>query len=116
LALLVSQQEEPSFPLVDVPDADVRKVSSLSQGLSLLTRHLQLDEEGLKEKKKQKLLKAGLEARARARREKEREKEEKEREEKREEEEREMDLAGWSRKLRREQGVGGMWWLVLHLD
>lgn len=28
LVLLVSQQEEPSFPLVDVPDADVRKVSS----------------------------------------------------------------------------------------
>ncbi|KAF8816730.1 chromatin remodeling complex subunit [Phlegmacium glaucopus] len=79
-----AMQEDPSFPLVDVPDAD-------------------LDEEGLKEKKKQKLLKAGFEARARARREKEREKEEKEREERREEEEREMDLAGWSRKLRQEQ-------------
>ncbi|KAJ3510443.1 hypothetical protein NLJ89_g4666 [Agrocybe chaxingu] len=78
------QQEEPSFPLVDVPDAE-------------------LDEEGLKEKKKQKLLKAGFEARARARREKEREREEKEREEKREEEEREADLGGWSRKLRSEQ-------------
>ncbi|KAK0469867.1 chromatin remodeling complex subunit [Desarmillaria tabescens] len=76
--------EEPSFPLVDVPDAD-------------------LDDEGLKEKKKQKLIKAGYEARARARREKEREKEEKEREEKREEEEREADLGGWSRKLRQEQ-------------
>ena len=34
LALLVLQQEEPSFPLVDVPDADVCKVSSLSQGLA----------------------------------------------------------------------------------
>ena len=33
LTLLASQQEEPSFPLVDVPDADVRKVSS-SEGLS----------------------------------------------------------------------------------
>ena len=66
---------------------------------------VQLDEEGLKEKKKQKLLKAGLEARARARREKEREKEEKEREERREEEEREMDLAGWSKRLRQEQEV-----------
>ncbi|KAK0495431.1 chromatin remodeling complex subunit [Armillaria luteobubalina] len=61
--------EEPSFPLVDVPDAD-------------------LDEDGLKEKKKQKLVKAGYEA---------------QREEKREEEEREADLGGWSRKLRQEQ-------------
>ncbi|TFK38658.1 actin-like ATPase domain-containing protein [Crucibulum laeve] len=76
--------EEPTFPLVDVPDAD-------------------LDEEGLKEKKKQKLMKAGFEARARARKEKEREREEKEREEKKEEEEREADLGGWSRKLRQEQ-------------
>ncbi|KDR68668.1 hypothetical protein GALMADRAFT_230995 [Galerina marginata CBS 339.88] len=77
-------QEEPSFPLIDVPDAD-------------------LDEEGLKEKKKQKLLKAGFEARARARKEKEREKEEREREEKKEEEERDVDLGGWARKLRQEQ-------------
>ncbi|KAF5382806.1 hypothetical protein D9757_007261 [Collybiopsis confluens] len=76
--------EEPSFPLVDVPDAD-------------------LDEEGIKEKKKQKLLKAGVEARARARKEKEREREEKEREEKKEEDERETDLVGWSQKLRGEQ-------------
>ena len=28
LTLLASQQEEPSFPLLDVPDADVRKISS----------------------------------------------------------------------------------------
>ncbi|KIK66134.1 hypothetical protein GYMLUDRAFT_70347 [Collybiopsis luxurians FD-317 M1] len=77
-------QEEPSFPLIDVPDTE-------------------LDEEGLKEKKKQKLLKAGLEARARARKEKEKEREEKEREEKKEEEEREADLDGWSQKLRNEQ-------------
>ncbi|GLB36675.1 putative actin family protein [Lyophyllum shimeji] len=76
--------EEPSFPLVDVPDAE-------------------LDEEGLKEKKKQKLMKAGFEARARARREKEQERAEKELEEKREEEEREMDLTGWSRRMRQEQ-------------
>ncbi|KAF8624818.1 hypothetical protein AX15_005705 [Amanita polypyramis BW_CC] len=75
--------EEPSFPLIDVPDAE-------------------LDEEGLKEKKKQKLLKAGFEARARARREKEKEREEKEREEKREEAEREADLQGWARKTRQE--------------
>ncbi|KAF9073932.1 hypothetical protein BDP27DRAFT_1381421 [Rhodocollybia butyracea] len=76
--------EEPSFPLVDVPDAD-------------------LDEDALKEKKKQKLLKAGFEARARARKEKEKEREEREREEKKEEEEREADLAGWSARLRSEQ-------------
>ncbi|KAG6831647.1 hypothetical protein H0H92_008724 [Tricholoma furcatifolium] len=76
--------EEPSFPLVDVPDAD-------------------LDEEGLKEKKKQKLMKAGFEARVRAKREKEREKAEKEMEEKKEEEERDMDLQGWSKKMRAEQ-------------
>lgn len=57
-------------------------------------------------------MKAGFEARARARREKEREKEEKEREERREEEEREMDLAGWSRKLRQEQEVRDLSWLM----
>ncbi|OJA15150.1 hypothetical protein AZE42_04698 [Rhizopogon vesiculosus] len=76
--------EEPSFPLIDVPDAD-------------------LDEEGLKEKKKQKLMKAGFDARARARREKEKEREEKEAEEKREEEERENNFDEWATKLRREQ-------------
>ncbi|PPQ97040.1 hypothetical protein CVT26_001298 [Gymnopilus dilepis] len=84
LTMSTFQQEEPSFPLLEVPDAD-------------------LDEEGLKEKKKQKLLKAGWEARTRARKEKEREREEKEREEKKEEEEREMDLGGWSRRMRQEQ-------------
>ncbi|KAI3615652.1 chromatin remodeling complex subunit [Moniliophthora roreri] len=77
-------EETPSFPLADVPDD-------------------QLDEEGLKEKKKQKLLKAGFEARARARKEKEREREEKEREEKKEEEERDADLGAWSRRMRQEQ-------------
>ncbi|KAL4069236.1 hypothetical protein J3A83DRAFT_4095857 [Scleroderma citrinum] len=76
--------EEPTFTLVDVPDAD-------------------LDEEGLKEKKKQKLLKAGFEARARARREKEKEKEEREAEERREEEERENNFEGWAGRLRRDQ-------------
>ncbi|KAH7883999.1 hypothetical protein F5I97DRAFT_2045746, partial [Phlebopus sp. FC_14] len=75
--------EEPTFSLVDVPDAD-------------------LDEEGLKEKRKQKLMKAGFEARARARREKEKEKEEKEAEERRDEEERENNLDEWASRLRRE--------------
>ncbi|KAI0809036.1 actin-like protein Arp5p [Irpex lacteus] len=77
------EEEVPSFPLIDVPDAD-------------------LDEEQLKEKKKQKLMKAGWEARERARREKEREREEREAEEKREEDERTQDLQGWSAKLRKE--------------
>lgn len=76
--------EEPTFTLVDVPDAE-------------------LDEEGLKEKKKQKLLKAGFEARARARREKEKEREEREAEERRDEEERENDFGGWAGRLRKEQ-------------
>ncbi|KAJ8088694.1 Nuclear actin-protein involved in chromatin remodeling [Marasmius tenuissimus] len=77
-------EETPSFPLADVPDD-------------------QLDEEGLKEKKKQKLMRAGFEARARARKEKEREREEREREEKREEEEREADPGAWARKMKQEQ-------------
>ncbi|KAF7986150.1 hypothetical protein HWV62_38522 [Athelia sp. TMB] len=76
--------EEPSFPLVDIPDAD-------------------LDEEGLKEKKKQRLMKAGYEARIRAKKEKERDREEKEAEDKKEEEERDRNLGEWAGKMRREQ-------------
>lgn len=74
-------QEEPTFPLVDVPDAD-------------------LDEDELKEKRRQKLLKAGYEARLRARQEKEAARKEKEEEERREQEEREADPVGWASKLR----------------
>ncbi|KAK7688182.1 hypothetical protein QCA50_008552 [Cerrena zonata] len=77
------EDESPSFPLLDVPDAD-------------------LDEDGIKEKKKQRLMKAGYDARERARKEKEREREEKEAEERREEEERDRDLAGWANKMRKE--------------
>ncbi|PSS06632.1 hypothetical protein PHLCEN_2v3588 [Hermanssonia centrifuga] len=77
------EDEVPSFPLIDTPDAE-------------------LDEEGLKEKKKQKLMKAGYEARERARKEKEREREEREAEERREVEERERDLEGWASKLKQE--------------
>ncbi|KAL5535093.1 ARP5 [Sanghuangporus sanghuang] len=77
------EKEEPSFPLVDVPDEE-------------------LDEEALKEKRKQKMMKAGWEARERTRREKEREREEKEAEEQREAEERERDLEGWAERTRRE--------------
>jgi hypothetical protein len=68
----------------------------------------QLDEEGIKEKKKQKLMKAGFDARARARREKEKEREEKEAEGRREEEERENNFDDWAARLRREQEV---WYL-----
>ncbi|KAJ3784869.1 chromatin remodeling complex subunit [Lentinula aff. detonsa] len=87
--------EEPSFPLVDIPDAD-------------------LDPSSLLEKRKQKLLKAGYEARLRARKERElkaikdreekaeREKQ-KEIEEKLDSEAREVDLEGWAKKLRGEQ-------------
>ncbi|KAH9005775.1 chromatin remodeling complex subunit [Lactarius hatsudake] len=75
--------EEPSFPLVDTPDE-------------------QLDEEGLKEKKKQKLLKAGFEARARARREKEKALEERAAEERKEDEERTADPSAWVARVRAE--------------
>ncbi|KZS90376.1 actin-like protein Arp5p [Sistotremastrum niveocremeum HHB9708] len=75
--------EPPSFPLLDTPDEE-------------------LDEEQLKEKRKQRLAKAGYEARIRARKEKEREREERAAEEKKEEEERTRDLSGWSQKLRSE--------------
>ncbi|THU89436.1 actin-like ATPase domain-containing protein [Dendrothele bispora CBS 962.96] len=82
------ENQPPSWPLVDIPDD-------------------QLDEDQLKEKRKQKLLKAGYEARLRQKKEKEmekqREKEEKEREEKADEEEREGDFMAWKRKLRGEQ-------------
>ncbi|KAI0932855.1 hypothetical protein AcW1_000146 [Taiwanofungus camphoratus] len=80
------EDEPPSFPLLDVPDTE-------------------LDEEQLKEKKKQRLMKAGYDARERAKREKEREREEREAEERREEEDRDRDLAGWASKLRKEQEI-----------
>lgn len=63
---------------------------------------LQLDEEQIKEKKKQKLLKAAHDARERLRKEKEREREEREADERREEDERDRDLEGWANKLKKE--------------
>ncbi len=95
------QEGPPSYPLVDVPDEEVSAPDPVVQ--SGLTAAVQLDEEGLKEKKKQKLMKAGYDARERAKREKEREREERVAEEKREEEERDRDLSGWASKLRKEQ-------------
>ncbi|KAI0693655.1 hypothetical protein BC835DRAFT_1275708 [Cytidiella melzeri] len=76
-------EDSPSFPLIDVPDGD-------------------LDEDQLKEKRKQKLMKAGWDARERIRKDKEREREERAAEEQREQDERNQDLRGWSTKLRRE--------------
>lgn len=67
---------------------------------------LQLDEDGLKEKKKQRLMKAGFDARQRAKLEKEKEKEEKEREERKEEADRNADLQGWAGRLKKDQEVG----------
>ncbi|KAF8525246.1 chromatin remodeling complex subunit [Hysterangium stoloniferum] len=75
--------EEPLWPLADVPDD-------------------QLDEDGLKEKRRQKLMKAGYEARLKNRRGKEREKALKEEAARRENEEREHDLQGWTSKIRAE--------------
>ncbi|KAH9985774.1 hypothetical protein BJV77DRAFT_1145686 [Russula vinacea] len=75
--------EEPSFPLVDTPDD-------------------QLDEESLKEKKKQKLIKAGFEARARVRREKEKALEERAAEERKEDDERAADPSAWAARVRAE--------------
>jgi len=75
--------EEPTFPLLDMPDDE-------------------LDEDSIKEKKKQRLLKAGYDARMRARKEKEEERKAKEEDEKREKEERENDPKAWSEKLRKE--------------
>lgn len=68
-------------------------------------RTLQLDEDQLKEKRKQKLLKAGWEARMKARNEKQREKEEREADERREAEDRECNPASWAAGLRKHQEV-----------
>jgi actin-related protein 5 len=65
----------------------------------------QLNDDQLKEKRKQRLLKAGFDARLRARKEKEREKEERDAEAEREREERERDLEAWSTRLRRRYEV-----------
>ncbi|TFY57542.1 hypothetical protein EVJ58_g6958 [Rhodofomes roseus] len=80
----LEDQGPPQFDLLDTPDDE-------------------LDEDGLKQKRQQRLMKAGYEARERAKKEKEREREEKLAEERREQEEREGDLVGWSSKLRKEQ-------------
>ncbi|KAG0151386.1 hypothetical protein CROQUDRAFT_71845 [Cronartium quercuum f. sp. fusiforme G11] len=76
-----AEKGEPSFPLVDTPD------------------HA-LDEEGLKEKRRQKLMKAGHDARQRAKAEREAEKLRLEEEQRREEEARQADPEQWLSKVR----------------
>ena len=70
------EEEEATFPLLDIPDE-------------------QLDEAGLKQKRHQKLMKSNVDARARAKIEKEKEKARKAHEEMLENERRENDLEGW---------------------
>ncbi|KAF2268045.1 actin-like ATPase domain-containing protein [Lojkania enalia] len=70
------QQEEPTFPLLDVPDD-------------------QLDEESLKQKRQQKLLKSNYEARQRAKAEKEKEKARQAEEQRLDDERRENDFENW---------------------
>lgn len=66
---------------------------------------MQLDEIGLREKRKQRLMKAGFDARMKARRDKDIERMEQEAENRREIEDRESNLAGWAQRLRDEQSV-----------
>ena len=76
------EEEEPaSFPLLDVPDNE-------------------LDEAGLKQKRHQRLMKSGVEARARARAEKERERNRVEEEQRQDDDRRENDLDQWLRDRR----------------
>lgn len=70
------QQEEPTFPLLEVPDD-------------------QLDEDGLKQKRQQRLMKSNYDARQRAKAEKEREKARLAEEERLENERRENDPESW---------------------
>lgn len=81
-----SAQEEPTFPLVNVPDHT-------------------LDEEGIKEKRRQRLMKAGYDARNRAKIEKEEERKAAEEQHRRDEEERRNDPRAWAAKIRHEYEV-----------
>ncbi|KAL2038685.1 hypothetical protein N7G274_008443 [Stereocaulon virgatum] len=72
----VEEEEVPSFPLLDIPDD-------------------QLDEAGLKQKRHQRLLKSGVEARARAKVEKEQERARIAEEQRLDDERRVNDLEGW---------------------
>ena len=74
-------QEEPTFPLLDRPDEE-------------------LDEEELKQKRQQRLMKSNYEARLRAKAEKEREKARVAEEQRLDDERREQDIEGWSAERR----------------
>jgi actin-related protein len=89
-------EEEPSYPLVDVPDAD-------------------LDEEGVKEKRRQKLMKAGYDARIRLKAEKLAEKARVEELERKEEDERINDPTSWAAKIRKEHEVRPLFHSPPHL-
>lgn len=79
-------EEEPTFPLVDRPDEE-------------------LDEVEIREKKKQRLMKAGYDARVKIRAEKQRERERVEEENRQEEMERLRDPSGWATRMKEEQEV-----------
>jgi actin-related protein 5 len=87
-------EEDPVFPLVDRPDTD-------------------LTEEEVKEKRRQRLMKAGWEARVKVREEKKKEKDRLDDIQRQEEEFRQSDPTGWAAKLRAEQEVCG---LHIHID
>ncbi|KAF2687129.1 actin-like ATPase domain-containing protein [Lentithecium fluviatile CBS 122367] len=74
-------QEEPTFPLLEIPDD-------------------QLDEEGIKQKRQQRLMKSNYEARQRAKAEKEKEKARQAEEQRLDDERREADIEGWSAERR----------------
>ena len=86
-----NEEEEapPSFPLLDVPDD-------------------QLDEAGLKQKRHQRLMKSGIEARARARLEKEAEKARLAEEQRLDDERRENNLEDWLEEKRMSRAVGAL--------
>lgn len=79
------QQEEPTFPLLDTPDD-------------------QLDEEGIKQKRQQRLMKSNYDARQRAKIEREKEKARQAEEQRLDDERRETDPQGWidERKIARQ--------------
>ncbi|WVN87297.1 uncharacterized protein L203_102475 [Cryptococcus depauperatus CBS 7841] len=79
-------EEEPSFPLLERLDEE-------------------LNEEEIKEKRRQRLLKGSWDARVKIKEEKRKEKERQDELQKREEEERGANLTGWSTKLKQKQAV-----------
>jgi actin-related protein 5 len=81
------EEEEATFPLLDVPDEE-------------------LDEAGMKQKRHQRLMKANVDARARAKVEKELEKNRIAEEERVDNERRETDLDGWLEERRAARSVG----------